>query len=211
MSATMDQEPSEAAGQSPPPLLGHTATGNPPSWSTLPFTGSPNMAFAVYSPAGITSAGIASADLPPPLQLATTGTKCTTSYLSPAPLLEDFLAHYEHHAFTTDLLMIGHLPLNLSHREFCDTMDVIQRQFSISTINNFYSTAEFGLRFRHLPSPLAYPVYYGLPSPVAICGVLWLALVKGLLRCLRLEFRWANQWGESPDLDLVVKWACIDV
>ena len=148
MSATMDQEPSEAAGQSPPPLLGHTATGNPPSWSTLPFTGSPNMAFAVYSPAGITSAGIASAGLPPPLQLATTGTKCTTSYLSPAPLLEDFLAHYEQHAFTTDLLMIGHLPLNLSHREFCDTMDVIQRQFSISTINNFYSTAEFGLRFQ---------------------------------------------------------------
>ena len=90
----MDQESSEAAGQSPPPLLGHTATGDPSYWSTLPFTGSPNMAFSVSSPAGITSAGNSSADFPPPPQMATTGTECTTGYLSPAPLLEDFLAHY---------------------------------------------------------------------------------------------------------------------
>ena len=144
----MDQEPSEAAGQSPPPRLGHTATGDSPSWSTLPFMGSPNMAFAVSSPAGITTAGSSSAGLPPPSPLANSGTECPTGYFSPAPSLEDFLAHYEHHALTTDLLMVGHLPLNLSHREFCDTMDTIQRQLSISTINNFYSTAEFGLGFQ---------------------------------------------------------------
>ena len=106
------------------------------------------MTFAVSSPAGITSAGSTSAGFPSPSPLATSGTDCSTGYLSPAPLLEDFLAHYEHHALTTDLLMIGHLPLNITHREFCDTMDTIQRQLSISTINNFYSTAEFGLGFQ---------------------------------------------------------------
>ena len=144
----MDQEPSEAAGQSPSPRIGHSATGDPPAWSTLPFTGSPNMAFAVSSPAGYTSAGNSSAGSPPPPQQASSGTECSAGFLSPTPSLEDFLAHYEHHALTTDLLMIGHLPLNLSHREFCDTMDSIQRQLSIATINNFYSTAEFGLGFQ---------------------------------------------------------------
>ena len=110
--------------------------------------GSPNMAFTVSSPAGITTAGSSSAGLPPPPPVSTTGSECPTGYFSPAPLLEDFLAHYEHYALTTDLLMVGHLPLNLSHREFCDTMDTIQRQLSISTINNFYSTEDFGLGFQ---------------------------------------------------------------
>ena len=101
------------------------------------FTGSLNLAFAVSSPAGITSAGKSPAGLPPPVPAPTTGAD------SPTPSLEDFLAHYEHFAETTDLLVIGHLPLNISHREFCDIMDVIQRQLSVSTINNFYSNAEF--------------------------------------------------------------------
>ena len=35
MSASMDQELSEAEGHSPPPPLGPTATGDPPTWSTL--------------------------------------------------------------------------------------------------------------------------------------------------------------------------------
>ena len=144
----MEHEQSEAEGHRPPPNLGPVVTDEPPVWSTLPFTGSPNLAFAVSSAAGITSAGNSPAGPPPPLSMPTTGLDSPSGYLSPTPSLDDFLVHYEHFELTTDLLMIGHLPLNISHRDFCDTMDSIQRQLSVSTINNFYSTAEYGLGFQ---------------------------------------------------------------
>ena len=145
----MEQELIDAEGHCPPPILGSIATGDPHGWSTRPFSGSPNTAFAVASPAGLTSSGNLQAGSSSPPQLPNSGPDCS-GFLAPQPTLEDFLTFYEHHALVTDLLMIGHLPLSITHSEFRNTMDRIQTQLSVPVINNFYDTADFGLGF--LPS-----------------------------------------------------------
>ena len=147
MAASMEQESIDAEGQRPPLISASHATGDTPNWSTRPFAGSPNTTFTVSSSAGFTSAANLQAGPPPPSTLSSSGPDGSSGFSSPHPLLEDFLAYYEHYSIVTNLLMIGHLPLNITHDEFRATMDKIQTQLSVPVINNYYDTAEFGLGF----------------------------------------------------------------
>ena len=143
----MDQESVDAEGHSPPSTIGLVATGEPSSWSTRPFSGSPSTAFTVATPTGLTTLGPSKSGNPIPPQPGISSAESSTGYHSPFPILDDYLAFYEHHSFVTDLLMIGHLPLNISHGEFTATMDHIQTQLSVSVINNYYVTDDFALGF----------------------------------------------------------------
>ena len=143
----MEQEPSETVEHCSSPQVSRPVTGDLPKWSARPFSGAPSTAFAVAAPSGITTSGQNHAGHQPPIQPASTSPDGLNGYHSPSPILEDYLAHYEHHSLVTDLLMIGHLPLTITHGEFTATMDHIQTQLSVSVINNYYVSDDFGRGF----------------------------------------------------------------
>ena len=47
----------------------------------------------------------------------------------------------------TDLLMVCYLPDDISHSDFCDTMDRIQRHLKVPRINNYYCDSAFAAKF----------------------------------------------------------------
>ena len=47
----------------------------------------------------------------------------------------------------TDLLMVGYIPDDISHSDFCDTMDRIQRHLKVYRINNYYCDGAFATKF----------------------------------------------------------------
>ena len=168
----------DAEGHSPTPNQGPVAKGEPPSWSTRPFSGSPSTAFTVATPAGLTTASSSKAGTPPQPQPDNSCAEISTGCYSPFPMLEDFLASYEHHTLVTDLLMIGHLPLTISHSEFTATMDHIQTQLSVSVINNYYVTDDFASGF--LPSANASWANEGFTYPNEHHGTYFLRLAGAL-------------------------------
>ena len=99
-------------------------------------------------------------------------------YCSPLPILDDYLAHYEHHSLVTDLLMIGYLPLTITHGEFTATMDHIQTQLSVAVINNYYASDHFGRGFS--PTANASWAHEGFTYPNEHHGTYFLRLAGAL-------------------------------
>ena len=174
----MEHESAEAEEHCSPQPLGRLATCDTPTWSSRPFSGAPSTAFAVATPSGITTAGKSGTGTPPPPQASNLSPECGNGYHAPSPLIDDYLAYYEHHSLVTDLLMIGHIPLNISHSEFTATMDQIQTQLSVSVINNYYVTPEFGLGF--LPAANASWANEGFTYPHEHHGTYFLRLAGAL-------------------------------
>ena len=178
MSASMEHDSTEAIEPSSSPSVGRVATSDIPSWSSRPFSGSPSTAFAVTAHSSLTTSGQNQAGPPPSPQPNNSGSEGSSGYCSPSPLLEDYLAHYEHYSLVTDLLMIGHLPLTITHGEFTATMDHIQTQLSVSVINNYYVADEFGVGF--LPTANASWANEGFTYPNEHHGTYFLRLAGAL-------------------------------
>ena len=178
MSASMEQELNEANEHSSPLAAGRPANSDLSSWSSRPFSGAPSTAFTVSTPSGHTTLGQTQAAQTPTTQPLNSGQECLNGYTAPSPLLDDFLAHYEHYSFVTDLLMIGHLPLTITHGEFTATMDHIQMQLAVSVINNYYVAPEFGQGF--LPSANASWANEGFTYPNEHHGTYFLRLAGAL-------------------------------
>ena len=94
----MEQESTEAAEHSSPHPVGRPGMGDPPTWSSRPFSGAPSTAFAVAAPSGLTSSGQNHVETPPPSLPISSGPDVLNGYCSPLPILDDYLAYYEHHS-----------------------------------------------------------------------------------------------------------------
>ena len=118
------------------------------AWSSMPFEGSPNTAFAITSPSGVTF-------LPAPGATPTTprinGDASTAAgeSLPPtsSPSAAEFCSFYERHELVTNLLLVCYIPMDITHKDFSDTMDRIQRHLKVQTINNYYHAPEFRAKF----------------------------------------------------------------
>ena len=67
--------------------------------------------------------------------------------MSASPALEEFTDVYDNFVMETDLLLVGYLPDDISHTDFCDTMDRIQRHLKVYRINNYYCDSSFAAKF----------------------------------------------------------------
>ena len=146
MSTQMEHDDSALEQQ---PLHSPNSPPLPPrsDWSAEPFSGSPSTVFTVTSVSGITT-------FPPP-SATTTGTVTSPTgwpapgppILSASPPLEEFTDIYDNCVMSTDLLMVCYLPDDISHPDFCDTMDRIQRHLKVHKINNYYCDSAFAAKF----------------------------------------------------------------
>ena len=146
MSTQMDHDELEAGQQSLP------APSSPPShlrtaWSAEPFSGSPSTVFAVTSVSGITtitpSPTRINGTVPPPVGWPDLGPPTPPT----SPTLAEYTDVYDSSILETDLLMVCYIPDDISHSDFCDTMDRIQRHLKVFRINNFYSDTAFAAKF----------------------------------------------------------------
>ena len=59
----------------------------------------------------------------------------------------EYIVNYNHRILVTDLLLIGFIPDDINHLDFCDTMDRILRHLKVSRINNYYQDVAFAIKF----------------------------------------------------------------
>ena len=64
-----------------------------------------------------------------------------------SPALADYTDIYDTFIMETDLLMVCYLPDDITHSDFCDTMDRIQRHLKVYRINNYYCDGAFAAKF----------------------------------------------------------------
>ena len=64
-----------------------------------------------------------------------------------SPALADYTDIYDSFIMETDLLMVCYLPDDITHPDFCDTMDRIQRHLKVYRINNYYCDGAFAAKF----------------------------------------------------------------
>ena len=118
------------------------------AWSATPFEGSPNTAFATTSPSGITFLPTTGATptLPrPPGDALTAAGEARPPPPSPSP--DNFHSFYERHELLTNLLLVCYIPMDIKHKDFSDMMDRIQRFLKVQTINNYYHSPDFSVKF----------------------------------------------------------------
>ena len=165
MSTQMEHDDSEPEQQS---LPGPRNAPLPPrsDWSAEPFSGSPSNVFAVTPVSGITT-------ITPSPATNTGVVPIPVGWPDPGPLaasassvLEEFTEVYDNYVMETDLLMVCYLPDDISHSDFCDTMDRIQRHLKVYRINNdglSYPEERHNSFFLRLGGPLPFR-YTGLPG-----------------------------------------------
>ena len=123
----MDHDDSEGDYDANPPI---------PGWSSEPFDGPPSTTFVIRR---ARSEGV-------------TTTSVSGGTISPVPTTAEFIHLYDHRVLPTDLLLVSFIPDDVSHLDFCDTMDRIQRHLKVNKINNYYQAPTFASKF-----PLAGP------------------------------------------------------
>ena len=131
-----------------PPLEIAAPEQNNSAWSATPFEGSPNTAFATTSPSGITylpTTGGAPPALRPPGDAPIAAGEARSPPQSPSP--DTFHSFYERHELLTNLLLVCYIPMDIKHKDFSDTMDRIQRFLKVQTINNYYHSPDFSVKF----------------------------------------------------------------
>ena len=117
------------------------------TWTSAPFTGSPSSIFAIATPTGTTTA-ITNQDVN---RNAARGSPINpgsgSGVLATIPTTAEFIVSYDRRILITDLLLIGFIPDDISHIDFCDTMDRIQRHLKVPRINNYYQDGAFAAKF----------------------------------------------------------------
>ena len=137
----MDHDDSEGDYDANPPI---------PGWSSEPFDGPPSTTFAIATSGGSTGLISSTDQKGPPKGVTTTSVSGGT--ISPVPTTAEFIHLYDHRVLPTDLLLVSFIPDDVSHLDFCDTMDRIQRHLKVNKINNYYQAPTFASKF-----PLAGP------------------------------------------------------
>ena len=139
MSAVMEHEDSEGD---------YDVNSANTSWSTEPFDGPPSITFAIATAGGATMLS-SSKDTPkgPPNGNPSTSLTNKGGSISPVPTSAEFIHLYDSRILITDLLMVSFIPDDVSHLDFCDTMDRIQRHLKVQKINNYYQAPTFASKF----------------------------------------------------------------
>ena len=131
-----------------PPLNSAAPEQNASAWSATPFEGSPNTAFATTSPSGTTFLPTTGAALPLPRPSGDAPIAAGVSRPPPqSPSPDTFHTFYERHELLTNLLLVCYIPMDIKHKDFSDTMDRIQRFLKVQTINNYYHSPDFSVKF----------------------------------------------------------------
>ena len=138
MSAAMDHEEYEGDQDSHP---------TNPGWSSEPFDGPPSTILATATACGSTAIMLSNDPIQGPQKGAPTTTAPGHGTISPVPTTAEFVHLYDTRTLPTDLLMVSFIPDDVSHVDFCDTMDRIQRHLKVQHINNYYQTPTFATKF----------------------------------------------------------------
>ena len=134
----MDHEDYEGDQDSTPPN---------PGWSAKPFDGPPSTTFATATASGSTALISSTDSIHGPQKGAPTETGHGQGTISPVPTTAEFVNLYDTRTLPTDLLMVSFIPDDVSHVDFCDTMDRVQRHLKVQHINNYYQTPTFANKF----------------------------------------------------------------
>ena len=144
MSEAMDHDdPGPGINPAPNPTVATLGQ----AWSDEPFDGPPSTTFAIATTTGSTIIG-------PPTETLRGSPRDTIEQprtgggtISPIPTPREYIVTYDHRILVTDLLLIGFIPDDILHLDFCDTMDRIQRHLKVPRINNYYHDAAFASKF----------------------------------------------------------------
>ena len=120
---------------------------NMDNWSSEPFEGAPSTAFVIGTPNGATIPTPHTDFVKGPQKGTATVSGASTGTISPVPTTAEFINLYDSRTMVTDLLMVSFIPDDVSHADFCDTMDRVQRHLKVQRINNYYQTPTFATKF----------------------------------------------------------------
>jgi hypothetical protein len=137
----------EELGQAEPTTPNRTGNNGVDPWTSAPFTGSPSTTFAIATPTGTTTAitnqdGNRHAARGSPINPGS-----GSGVLASVPSTDEFITSYDRRVLITDLLLVGFIPDDISHNDFSDTMDRIQRHLKVPRINNYYQDGAFAAKF----------------------------------------------------------------
>ena len=125
----------------------HDSNPPNPGWSSEPFDGPPSTTFATATTCGSTALISRTDPIQGPQKGAPTAATPGQGTISPVPTTAEFVNLYDTRTLPTDLLMVSFIPDDVSHAEFRDTMDRIQRHLKVQHINNYYQTPAFATKF----------------------------------------------------------------
>ena len=131
----------------PDPAPNPTVAAPGPIWSDEPFDGPPCTTFAIAITSGSTIIG-------PPTETIRGSPRDNIDQprtgggtISSIATSREYIVNYNHRILVTDLLLIGFIPDDINHLDFCDTMDRILRHLKVSRINNYYQDVAFAIKF----------------------------------------------------------------
>ena len=134
----MDHEDYEDDQESYPPN---------PGWSAEPYDGSPSTTFATSTACGSTALITSTDSTQGPQKGTPTAAPPGLGTISTVPTTAEFVKFYDTRTLPTDLLLVSFIPDDVSHTDFCDTMDRIQRHLKVQHINNYYQTTAYATKF----------------------------------------------------------------
>jgi hypothetical protein len=85
---------------------------------------------------------------PPPVTGSAPGAALAEETPGTPLTLAEFCHNYESTILDTNILLVGYIPLRITHPEFCVAMDTVQRALKVGSMADYYKCPEFAARFR---------------------------------------------------------------